>query len=338
MLVALRDGDKDLRLAAVALLGKVEAEASIDGLAVALKDPDAGVRANAVGVLASLEGERPLDILLESIGDVAPLVRWAALSAIAARDRARGEHRYGASRTRVWLQRVHGVSVNARTIQRVFRDLGFPRLTRTPKRRARQLRLFEKDQPGDSIQVDVKVAGRKVFQCTALDDCTRLRVLRLYPRLNHWSSLHFFGELQRALPFPIKKLQCDYGTEFPLAFALRVQEAGIRHRYIKPRRPQQNGKVERSHRIDHDEFWGRSAFRTFEEADAALQEWEHRYSYERFSLALHGQTPVERLQQKLASMADQQRTVTTDGESEHGPLIDPGGRAQLLSVLTGTQS
>jgi hypothetical protein len=30
----------------------------------------------------------------------------------------------------------------------------------------------------------------------------------------------------------------------------------MRHRYIKPRRPQQNGKVERSHRIDNEEFWG----------------------------------------------------------------------------------
>jgi hypothetical protein len=30
----------------------------------------------------------------------------------------------------------------------------------------------------------------------------------------------------------------------------------MRHRYIKPRRSQQNGKVERSHRVDSEEFWG----------------------------------------------------------------------------------
>jgi len=56
------------------------------------------------------------------------------------------------------------------------------------------------------------------------------------------------------MPFPIRQLQCDNGTEFPLDFALTVQAAGIRHRYITPRRPEQNGKVEHSHRIDDEEF------------------------------------------------------------------------------------
>lgn len=67
---------------------------------------------------------------------------------------------------------------------------------------------------------------------TAFDDCTRFRVLRLYRHLNHRSSLSFFRELRDALPFPIRKLQCDNGTEFPLQFSLTVQAAGIRHRYI----------------------------------------------------------------------------------------------------------
>jgi hypothetical protein len=61
---------------------------------------------------------------------------------------------------RIWLERVHQVRVTARTIQRVFRDLGLPYLTKTPRRRPRQLKLFEKDKPGDSAKVDVKVVKR----------------------------------------------------------------------------------------------------------------------------------------------------------------------------------
>ena len=72
----------------------------------------------------------------------------------------------------------------------------------------------------------------------------------------------FLAELSPGVPFRIRKLQCDNGQEFPFAFALAVQALGIRHRYIRPRRPQQNGKVERSHRIDQEEFWGRHRFRT----------------------------------------------------------------------------
>jgi len=164
--------------------------------------------------------------------------------------------------------------------------------------------LFEKDEPGDSVQVDVKVVKlqrEKVFQYTAIDVCTRFRVLRLYPRQNQQTSLEFLEEERRGLPFPIRKLQCDNGSEFPLAFKLAVEAAGIRHRYIKPRRPQQNGKVERSHRVDQEEFWSQHDFATRAEADGPLTGWAHRYNHERFSLAFHGCTPVEKLLAKEAA-------------------------------------
>jgi transposase InsO family protein len=219
-------------------------------------------------------------------------------------EHARRVLEYGAPRVRVWLRRVHKREVSLAAIQRTFVRLGLPRLPRRGKRRARprQLKLFEKPAPGDSVQVDVKVVklGRqKVFQYTALDDCTRFRVLRLYRRQNQWSSLDFLGEVQRALPFPIRQLQSDHGAEFPLAFSLTVQEAGIRHRYIRPRHPEQNGKVEWSHRTDQEEFWSRQRFTDFASAVPALAAWQRYYNYDRFSLALQGQTPAEKLALRL---------------------------------------
>jgi len=211
---------------------------------------------------------------------------------------ARRDLAYGAQRTQLWLRRVHDVRVAVGTIQRVFRDIGLPRLRRTRKRVPRQMKLFEKAEPGESVQVDVKfvkIAGRWAFQYTALDDCTRFRVLRLYRRLHQSSSLMFLAEVCRAFPFRIRKLQCDNGQEFSFAFALAVQALGIRHRYIRPRRPQQNGKVERSHRIDQEEFWGRHRFSDFDAAAVGLRAWEATYNYQRFSLALQGRTPAEKL-------------------------------------------
>jgi transposase InsO family protein len=217
---------------------------------------------------------------------------------------ARKELQYGAPRTRIWLRRVHKREVPLATIQRTFERLGMPRLPRHRKRapRPRQLKLFEKPEPGASVQVDVKVvkiAGRKTFQYTAIDDCTRYRILRLYRRQNHWSSLDFLADPQRSFPFPIRQLQSDNGPEFPLAFALTVQEAGIRHRYIKPRMPEQNGKVERSHRVDNEEFWRRHQFATFEAASTALRAWERTYDVDRVSMALGGETPAEKLTRLL---------------------------------------
>jgi transposase InsO family protein len=78
-----------------------------------------------------------------------------------------------------------------------------------------------------------------------------------------------------------------------------VQDAGVTLRYIRPRQPQQNGKVERSHRIDAEEFWRREAPPDFMAAVPALLAWERRYNFERFSVALKGETPAEKLQRLL---------------------------------------
>jgi transposase InsO family protein len=180
----------------------------------------------------------------------------------------------------------------------VFQDIGIPRLQRARQRKPRQLKFFEKEKPGDSVQVDVKIVRiglSKAFQYTAIDDHSRYRVLKLYTRLNQHSSIDFLGELRRSFPFSIRHLQCDNGTKFPLAFSLAVQEARIRHRYIRPRRPQQNGKVERSHRVDDEGFWSRNSFVDFTTAAAALKRWKRVYNFERFSMALHGKTPFEKL-------------------------------------------
>ena len=215
---------------------------------------------------------------------------------------ARVEHQFGAGRTRIWLERVHQVRVATETIQRIFRDIGVPHLVKTRRRRPKQLKLFEKERPGDSVQVDVKVVARGRFQYTAIDDCTRVRVLRLYKRQNHRSSLAFLRELTAALPFQIRKIQVDNGTEFPLAFALSCQDLGVRVRDIRPRRPEQNGKVERSHRVDEEEFWGRYTGQDFDAAIEALAAWEYRYNHERFSMALRGRTPMEKLAAMLGPL------------------------------------
>jgi len=150
------------------------------------------------------------------------------------------------------------------------------------------------------------VNRQRYFPYTALDDCTRFRVLRLYRHLNHRISLTFFRGLREAMPFPIRKLQCDNGTAFPLEFALTVQAAGIRHRDITPRRPEQNGKVERRHRIDDEEFWQRESFSCFDDATVGLEAWERRYNHERFSMALRGHMPSEILAAKLSEQATNQ--------------------------------
>jgi transposase InsO family protein len=59
--------------------------------------------------------------------------------------------------------------------------------------------------------------------------------------------------------------------------------------------------VPRSFRIDPEEFWSRQRLDSFGEAEATLRTWEHHYNTERFSMALRGEIPAERLPTKLAA-------------------------------------
>ena len=50
-------------------------------------------------------------------------------------------------------------------------------------------------------------------------------------------------------------IQTDNGAEFQSRFHWHLEEHDIRHVYIRPRTPRLNGKVERSHRVDDQEFY-----------------------------------------------------------------------------------
>jgi transposase InsO family protein len=115
--------------------------------------------------------------------------------------------------------------------------------------------------PGHRVQVDVKFIAplpgsrKKHYQFTAIADCTRIRVLRIYDRLNQQSAIRFLDYVLEKLPFKVEVIQTDNGGEFGSQFHCHVLDRGIGHVYIKPATPRLNGKVERSHRIDAEEFY-----------------------------------------------------------------------------------
>ncbi len=78
-------------------------------------------------------------------------------------------------------------------------------------------------------------------------------------------------------------------------------DKGVNHVYIKPATPRLNGKVERSHRIDAEEFYRLLEGVVIDDAKVfndKLKEWEDYYNYYNYHRphgALDGQTPYERL-------------------------------------------
>ena len=69
--------------------------------------------------------------------------------------------------------------------------------------------------------------------------------------------------------------------------------------YIKPRSPQLNGKVERSHRSDQEEFYQLLNYKNDVNLKKKLSEWEQFYNFARPHGAHQGKTPYEFLRDKL---------------------------------------
>lgn len=65
-------------------------------------------------------------------------------------------------------------------------------------------------------------------------------------------------------------------------FETRLEQAGIRHKLIRPYTPRHNGKVERSHRKDNEYFYADHKFYSSEDFKAQLK--IHRYKYNRFPI------------------------------------------------------
>jgi transposase InsO family protein len=219
----------------------------------------------------------------------------------------RDRYHFGPGRTANYLQRFHHLAVARSTVHRILIRYGMNRLPANQKRRptGRPWKRYEKPQPGHRVQVDVKflerIAGsrKRLYQFTAIDDCTRIRVLKIYDACNQTSAIRFVDEVIRRLPFRVLVIQTDNGAEFQSHFHWHLEEHDIRHAYIRPRTPHLNGKVERSHRVDEQEFYQlldkdgiADDIHLFNDK---LREWEDYYNYHRPHGALEGQTPYERL-------------------------------------------
>jgi len=184
----------------------------------------------------------------------------------------RRTYHFGPTKISMYLQRYHDVAVSRSGVWRILKRLGLNRLPASQRyqRRDRKWKRYEKQQPGHRVQIDVKFiepltttaasttagssadsaassevrSGRrgKYYQFTAIDDCTRLRVLRIYPQCNQKTAIQFVDYVLDRLPFKVEVIQTDNGAEFQTAFHWHVQDKGIGHVYIKSRTPDSTAK------------------------------------------------------------------------------------------------
>jgi transposase-like protein len=173
--------------------------------------------------------------------------------------------------------------------------------------------------PGQKVQIDVKyvpkdsvVGGKKYYQFTAVDECTRWTYRQMYEEKSSYSAKQFLDELIRKSPFPIRMVQTDNGTEFTNAllvvkaahkslFEQALDDMQIIYKRIRIATPQHNGKVERRHRTDQMRFYGSLKMYSLADGRKQLAEYQKK-SNDYIMTCLDMHSPNQVLSRYLAVM------------------------------------
>lgn len=153
--------------------------------------------------------------------------------------------------------------------------------------------------PGQRGQIDVKFVpeaclageakGQKFYQYTFIDEYSRFRYLEAFEEHSTYSSAQFIKHVVSAFPYAIACIQTDNGMEFTNRFSPSItkkktlfentlEQLGIQHKLIRPFTPRHNGKVERSHRKDNEEFYASHTFFSFEDFKKQLAVRQRQYN------------------------------------------------------------
>ena len=153
-------------------------------------------------------------------------------------------------------------------------------------------------QPGDLVEVDTKEIrmrrGVILKHFSARDVVSRWDVVEVHHRATSLAAARFLDTLLDRVPFAVKALQVDGGSEFAAEFEEACQQKELPLFVLPPKSPKLNGHVERSHRTHNEEF-----YEVYAESDqvpalnSQLRHWEKTYNRIRPHQSLAYLTPLE---------------------------------------------
>ena len=221
---------------------------------------------------------------------------------------------FGADRINFYLNKDYSLEVPPPTIHAILKREGM--IVKSRKRKKKP-KLYTLPNPGDNAQVDIKLIGgyspKRLVQYSAMDDNTRIKFTQLYPERANHNSVKFLEHIVQKFPFQIRQITTDNDSVFTNAytgepkthplkevrlhpFTLKCHQLGINHKLNPPGQPQKNGKVERSHRSDDEEFWRFKEIIDITRLAKERKEYDELFNNHRPHMGLGGLTPLQKLQ------------------------------------------
>lgn len=226
--------------------------------------------------------------------------------------------RWGKAKLAVLLAR-QGIVLAISMVGRILRSLHQRRLLVEPRpvratARARHARphaqrkakgvVIPKERPGDLIEIDTMrlfpLPGVTRYHFSAVDVVSRFGVVGVRGVATAGTAKEFLGEVHARMPFGIKAIQIDGGSEFMAEFEQECQAQAIALWVLPPHSPKLNGQVERINRTFREEWWecyeGAVEVTAMQEAG---REGERVYNTIRPHHTLGMRTPVEFLAERF---------------------------------------
>lgn len=196
------------------------------------------------------------------------------------------------------------------TIYSICRRAGVNRLN-PPMKQSKQ-RII-KTKAGELGHIDTHylakgiISGdsKRYYLLGLIDAATRLTWVEVLPDIKAltvmFASLKSMNMLTGEYQIKFAELLSDNGPEFGKKESATKQnhpferlliEMGIRHRYIRPYRPQTNGKIERFWKTIEEDLLNETYFESFEHLQKELTEYLYYYNHHRPHQGIGGQTPA----------------------------------------------
>lgn len=180
---------------------------------------------------------------------------------------------YGKNKIFIILKRDHDIDLSESSVGRVLKDfmekgiitksISAPRVRKKRRFKGHAQKWnynMKASTLGEMVQVDHMTVTKnqitvKHFQ--AWDPLSKRIDAQIYSNANSKSAKRFLEYLESSVPYKIKSIQVDGGSEFMKEFEDACMAKEISLYVLPPKRPQYNGGVERGNRTFREEFYDR---------------------------------------------------------------------------------
>lgn len=214
---------------------------------------------------------------------------------------------FGQKRLKLYLSIWYDIELSESAIWKLLKKSGVD--MKQKKLLQRKVRPNDALLPGDRVIITFKIISnepnkRQFVQYSAIDECTRLRITKIYGRHSTLSALDFVQFVLMHFPFLIRYIQTPLDNVFASvskprsrthAFTMNLRKLGIKHEVPSKKKLAVNRFMERIKRLDEVEPYCSKPFSSPDELQQEAARYLYRYNNERPIPLIENLSPVEKL-------------------------------------------